>query len=120
MVDNIEPHIIKTDAGDLIEIPVSVLKTSFTSLYLFGGGYFRITPYFIIKLSGRWLNRKNRPVISYFHPRDIDSKHPRLKMPAARHFKTYVNVGSRTAVKMNKILSDFRFVSCEAYIEKFI
>ncbi|MEO8216122.1 MAG: polysaccharide deacetylase family protein [Acidobacteriota bacterium] len=112
-----EPHRISTPSGPLLEFPISVVEVAGIRLCLFGGGYFRISPYALIERAGANVRRKNRPVIYYIHPREIDPQHPRLPMPALRRFKSYVNLAS-TWRKLQRTVSEGRVTSFRDWMER--
>ena len=71
-----------------------------------GGGYFRLTPYPIIKS----LTKKSDYLMSYLHPRDLDFKQPKIKeLSFFRKFKSYVGLKGAES-KLNKWLTDFDFI----------
>lgn len=106
---NISPYWVETESGPLLELPMSVLPVLGQRLFVFGGGYLRLTPYRIIDLLSRSVNRSGRPVIYYLHPREIDPGHPRLSMGLVRKFKSYVNMRS-TMPKLRRLLRDQRLL----------
>jgi hypothetical protein len=83
-----------------------------------GGGYLRLLPYFIIKKKFVHFNTQNNPVMVYLHPRDFDPDTPRLKMPAYRALKCYINLKS-TKKKFDRLLEDFDFTTLESFCEKY-
>ena len=83
----------------IIEIPLTLG---------FGGGYFRLFPYFLTKRIARKANRGGRPAIFYIHPWELDPGQPRIKLSPTRRFRHYVNL-SKTAPRLEKLMSDFRF-----------
>lgn len=110
------PYIVSGNSKKLIEFPITVVKLFGRPLCLFGGGYLRLSPYFLIrKMAIRVLN-ENRPVIFYLHPRDIDLTQPRLSMNITRRFKSYVNLNT-TMAKAKNILKDFQIITYENYIQ---
>ncbi|MBD3170736.1 MAG: DUF3473 domain-containing protein [candidate division Zixibacteria bacterium] len=118
ITDNLGPHRIKTASGDLIEIPISVAGVMGKRVCFFGGGYFRLFPYRIIKRMTQAINNENRPAVFYIHPREIDPGHPRLKLGVVRNFKSYVNL-KKTGVKVEKLLTDFRFCPFKEWIDNY-
>lgn len=95
---------------------LSYMKIGKSKLPFFGGGYFRVTPYFITKYLTKDLN-KDRAVF-YMHPYEIDTeelgaiKAQYEKIP----FKWRVSqfVGRNTVEnKLHKLLGDFEFTSFE-------
>lgn len=106
---NIAPYWIETASGPLLELPMSILPLLGQRIFVFGGGYLRLTPFKIIEWLGRSVNQSGRPVIYYLHPREIDPGHPRLSMGAVRKFKSYVNLKS-TMPKLRRLLRSQQLV----------
>jgi polysaccharide deacetylase family protein (PEP-CTERM system associated) len=113
----LEPHRIRTPAGDLVEFPVTVSEVLGKRLCFFGGGYLRLYPYPLVRRMSQNVIDTGRPVIFYVHPREIDPQHPRLPMGLARRFKTYVNLRS-TEQKIRNILSDFPVTTFHEYMSQ--
>lgn len=112
---NITPYWIETEAGPLMELPMSVLPVLGKRIFVFGGGYLRLAPYRLIELLGRSINRSGRPVIFYLHPREIDPGHPRLPMGLVRKFKSYVNMQS-TRPKLRRLLRSQNLVPVREWL----
>ena len=72
-----------------------------------GGGYFRLFPYSMIK---KWTKQEKDYLLSYIHPRDLDSDQPIVPgLSVTRKFKSYV--GLRGAEKkLRHYLTDFKFI----------
>jgi len=95
---------LETPKGhQIFEVPVSCNRVLGRKVFLLGGGYFRLAPYWAIALGIRQLNKAQQPAVVYLHPREIDPTHPRLKMNLKRTFMSYVNVHTTTK-KLEKIL----------------
>lgn len=110
-------YTIHTAAGDLLEIPQSMVTILAHRLNMFGGGYLRLFPYSAIKWGIKRLQKNNLPLVVYVHPREIDPDHPRLKMSAYRHFKSYVNLRS-TYGKILRLCQEFEFTKMDSCIDK--
>lgn len=109
----LEPHVIETNAGKIVEIPQSVVEFFGRRMSFFGGGYLRLAPRWLIKWGVNMLRRENRPVIVYVHPREVDPEHPRLPLSPFRRFKCYVNLKS-TMGKLEWLCKNYKFVPmCE-------
>lgn len=106
----IKPHIIETSAGEVVEIPISVVEVCGNMINLCGGGYLRLFPLPIIKWGIKRLRMEGRPVIVYLHPREMDPYHQRLPLPMIRQFKTYVNLKS-TETKLWWLLNNIEWVT---------
>lgn len=112
------PHVICTaQGGRLIEFPISVATVLGRRLCLFGGGYLRLFPDWMIERGTRQVLNEGRPVIYYVHPREINPAHPRIPMSAVRRFKSYVNLES-TEPKIRRILDRFEVTTFERYIQQ--
>lgn len=78
--------------GEMTEFPITVARFGPGRICLFGGGYLRLFPYWMIRAAAQGVLREGRPVVFYVHPREVDPDHPRLPMSAHRRFRSYVNV----------------------------
>jgi polysaccharide deacetylase family protein (PEP-CTERM system associated) len=112
------PYVIDTASGPLIELPQSVIEFHGRRFSVFGGGYLRLAPEWVIRRGIQHLRRNNRPLIVYLHPREIDPEHPRLPMPAARRFKCYVNLKS-TYPKLSMLCRNYKFERIDSWLENF-
>ena len=79
----------------IYELPMNIGSWPFT--VPFGGGvYFRFFPTFILQQLFKHTFRKNKPVLSYFHPYDVDTDqerfmHPHLNDSQLLNWLMYVN-----------------------------
>lgn len=105
-----EPHAIETTHGNMWEFPISVASILGKPVCLFGGGYFRLSPYSMIKKYGTKVLSEGRPVVFYLHPRELDPAAPRLKLTPYRRFKSYVNLNG-VEQKLRRLLTDFEFTT---------
>lgn len=101
-------HTIHTAAGDLLEIPQSMVTLFGKRFCMFGGGYLRLFPYRLVKLGIKQLDRKNLPLVVYVHPRELDPDHPRLRMSPIRRFKSYVNLKTVHS-KLSRLCGEYPF-----------
>ncbi len=112
------PHEIETDTGTIREFPLSVAVLFKMRICFFGGGYLRLFPYSIIRYMSERVNKENRPVIYYVHPREIDPDHPRLPMRWKRQFQSYINLKS-TLPKINKLCGEQQLTSFKNWIAEY-
>ena len=104
-----EGGFINTPKGrQILEVPVTCNNFLGKKLYVLGGGYFRISPYWVIASGIKQLNQQGKPAMIYLHPREFDPLQPRLEMSKVRSFMSYVNLHT-TETKLEKLLSNFRF-----------
>ncbi|HNX00250.1 MAG TPA: polysaccharide deacetylase family protein [Candidatus Cloacimonadota bacterium] len=101
--DNLAPFQIKTEFGTVTEFPITVVNLFHKRLCVFGGGFLRLFPMPMIDVLSKKVNKENRPVVYYIHPREIDPDHPRMNLTRMRYFKSYVNLKT-TYPKLNAIL----------------
>lgn len=111
------PYVVHSDAGSVVEFPITVTEVLGRPMCFFGGGYLRLFPYRLTRTMGRRVVGEQRPVVFYVHPREIDPRHPRLPMNAVRRFKSYVGLkGARQ--KVSRILEDFPVTTFEDYLAR--
>ena len=111
---NATPSIINYKGIELKEFPINTVNLFGISWIYSGGGYFRLTPYFLIKL---WsLNSKY--TMTYFHPRDFDFMQPIINdLTLFRKFKSYVGLKS-CMPKLQKWVNDFNFIDLRTADQK--
>src|ERR1035437_2083891 len=105
----LEPHLVHTADGDLIEIPQTLVSSLGKRFSVFGGGYLRLAPMGVIRWAVRRVARERRPIIAYVHPREIDPNQPRLNLSLRRRFKTYDNLSS-TLSKLEDLCTQCKFI----------
>lgn len=110
------PHWLTLQSGSLLEFPVSVVPVAGKNICLFGGGYLRLAPKFLIHWGIKCLQKARRPLIVYVHPREIDIDQPRLQLPINRKFKCYVNLKS-TRPKLEWLLQNYHFKTIRSVAE---
>ena len=111
---SVEPYIIKTLAGDLLECPIPAVELFGRRLFLFGGGYLRLAPRFLIHWGFNKLHCKGQGVIIYLHPREIDPEHPRLPLSLIRRFKSYINIKG-TLPKLEWLCKRYKFCTMREF-----
>jgi len=113
LATSIGPHMIRTENGLLVEVPVPAAKILGVRFYLFGGGYLRLSPIRLIQWGINNLQQASQPLIVYIHPRELDPEQPRLPLSAIRRFRCYVNLKT-TLPKLRWLLKKYDFVPmCE-------
>lgn len=99
-------------AEGVLEFPVSSFRLGPVTFPL-GGGYFRVYP---CKLTEWGLRSGPDPAVFYIHPWEIDPGQPRIQAPMHRYMRHYINLRT-TERKLNRLLSDMRFVSFEDHLK---
>lgn len=103
------PARVQVNGGVLKEFPMNTVSVLGRCIVFSGGGYFRLLPYNII----RQFARRSDYVMTYFHPRDIDTDQPVIEnLSLTRRFKSYYGIkGCQN--KLEKLIDEFDFVSLD-------
>lgn len=112
------PYVVREESSKIIEFPVSVANIGGKSLCFFGGGYLRLSPYWLVRRMAHQVLNSGRPLIFYIHPREIDPEHPRLAMSWLRRFKSYVNLHD-TEDKVRRILDEFPVNTFQKFLQHY-
>lgn len=100
------PSFLEYNGIKLKEFPINTHNILGKPFIFSGGGYFRLFPYNAIK---NW-TKKSKYVMTYFHPRDFDSKQPIVPgLSIPRRFKSYVGIKNCRS-KLERWLRDFDFI----------
>jgi len=110
-------YLIQTSSGPLVEIPASVVQILGLRFCLFGGGYLRLAPKWLIRWGIDRLRRADMPLVVYVHPREVDPDHPRLPLGLKRRFKSYVNLKS-TMSKLEWLCREYKFCTMHELAEQ--
>jgi polysaccharide deacetylase family protein (PEP-CTERM system associated) len=99
-----------TQAGRLLEIPVTTVKLANRNFPCGGGGYFRLLPYRVSQWAMTRVNSKDgEPCLFYFHPWEIDPDQPRQQgISLKTRVRHYLNL-SKMEGRLNCLLDDFRW-----------
>lgn len=104
------PHVhqLETEGGPLWELPPSTVELGRVRIPVAGGGYFRFCPYFLFKRLLRKSAQSGDPLVTYFHPWELDPFQPRMNGPLLSRVRHYTNL-SRTEGRLVRLLDDFSF-----------
>ena len=126
---DLEPQ--RYDLGDglsIVEIPLATVVVRGIRVPIAGGGYFRLLPLAILSAAVTRVNAELRPFMTYFHPYEFDGErldafrvvHPTdvSQLLHAWRFNLHQNLGrgAPMVAKLNKLMQQFRFVTCEEYL----
>jgi polysaccharide deacetylase family protein (PEP-CTERM system associated) len=110
------PHTIRTEAGDLLEVPLTAVEKGSRCWPVGGGGYFRLLPYAVTRRAIEQVNAAGRAAIVYFHPYEFSRAVlvPRLtsigRYLSGGRYVVFHNVNRGTnRRRFLRLLSDFRF-----------
>ncbi len=112
-------HLIETSFGSLVEFPQSIITVFSKRIHIFGGGYLRLAPEWLLRWGVERLYRQGRPLIVYVHPRDIDVDQPRLPLSVLRRFKSYCNLNT-TAGKLDWLCRTQTFQTMEELMSDYL
>lgn len=109
------PAIISKNGVEIKEFPITYRSILNRHVIFSGGGYFRLFPYYLIK---KWTKESPQYLISYIHPRDLDSKQPVIRdLSLIRRFKSYYGL-NKAETKLRKWLTEFDFMDIETASNK--
>lgn len=101
-------HQISTERGALWELPPSTVEVGSVRVPVAGGGYFRICPYPLFRALLRKAERTGIPLVTYFHPWELDPEQPKMRGSLLSRFRHYTNL-RKTEGRLLRLLEDFRF-----------
>jgi polysaccharide deacetylase family protein (PEP-CTERM system associated) len=111
-----EPHIVRCNRGQLIEMPSATFGVGGMRVPYAGGGYLRLFPFGFLRFAIGIDNSLGRLTNVYVHPREIDIGQPRMHINSLlRKFKYYVGLGS-TEAKLSKMLARYDWVGIRRWI----
>jgi len=100
------------------EVLLSCISIFGKNLPWAGGGYFRLTPYWIFKKGIERILKKKDVATIYVHPWEFDPAQPRFKNIKLQYrFRHYINL-KRMESKFALLLKDFKFQPIRKYIEE--
>jgi polysaccharide deacetylase family protein (PEP-CTERM system associated) len=102
-------EIWRNGSAGLIEFPVGTARILGLNLPIGGGGYFRLSPFALVRLGMQRVNgREQQPVMFYLHPWELDPGQPRPPMAWRHRFRHYIGLESE-ADKLSSMLDQFHF-----------
>jgi len=107
---------IDTDAGAIVEYPVSTWPLWGRNLPVGGGGYFRLLPGAVTRAACRGLARRGRPASIYLHPWEFDPEQPRCPAPPFKRWRHYLNL-ERTLPRLEALLASARWGTMSEVLE---
>jgi hypothetical protein len=108
-------HQFRTESGIIWEIPPSTVSICGMRVPIGGGGYFRIFPYWVFRTLFRKAETTNSPLVTYFHPWEVDPDQPRMEGSCLSRFRHYTNL-HRTHERLSRLLNDFSFAPIKEVI----
>lgn len=88
-----KPFRVNTSAGPFIEYPMSTFRFAGSpNLPVTGGGYLRILPFWYGRFGIQQALKEGLPIITYFHPWELDPEQPRIQAPRRATLRHYTNL----------------------------
>ncbi|PVW16474.1 polysaccharide deacetylase family protein [Marixanthomonas spongiae] len=112
----------KTPHG-IIELPMTVNRFTVKEVAFAGGVYFRNLPFYVIKKRFKTYFKAEQPVLSYFHPYDIDVDQEQFMHPEINnsHFYNFLMRNNRKNVFKRldalKAETDYTIIPYQRYVE---
>ncbi|MDR0865168.1 MAG: polysaccharide deacetylase family protein [Candidatus Symbiothrix sp.] len=104
-----KPTLIKHNGVEIKEFPINTGKVLGKDFVFGGGGYFRLFPYWLIKL----LMQQSDYNMTYLHMRDFDAEQHRFTyFDFERKFKSYYGLKG-TYSKFMQFVHDYKWISVE-------
>jgi polysaccharide deacetylase family protein (PEP-CTERM system associated) len=101
----------------LLEVPLSCSNYAGIRIPCSGGAYLRFYPYSLFSHLSRNILNKNRPLIFYIHPWEVDDAPPKVLLPFFKSLRHYYN-SSSSVKKIERLLSEFEFTSIQNVINE--
>jgi polysaccharide deacetylase family protein (PEP-CTERM system associated) len=105
-----DPHLLKSSAGTLVELPPTTLRRAGINFPAAGGAYFRLLPYALPGVAFRDCALRGMPGTFYVHPWEMDPDQPRLDVSWSARTRHYGGL-ARTVPRLERLLAEFRFNS---------
>ena len=111
---NIINPIITDSKSNLIEIPMATDRIPLIgNIPIAGGFYLRFLPYFYMKYGLKKINKNENPFIFYIHPKDLDSKMPKINEYTWHYYHNLKG----SIKKFEKILNEFNFITIKEFLK---
>ena len=111
------PFRVSTPAGPLTEFPITTFRLGWGPNWpVAGGGYLRIFPFLYTRLGVSRAVREGVPVITYFHPWELDQEQPRMAGRPLSRLRHYTNL-SRTSDRIRRLCGLIDYMPFETALE---
>jgi len=105
-----KPYRVETQAGSLLECPITTFRWRERNMPVGGGGYLRIFPWWYTRFGIRSTQREGVPLIVYFHPWEVDPEQPRLPGRLKSRLRHYTNL-RHMETRLRRLLQLMPFTS---------
>ena len=126
------PEIMRYDTKNgvpIVEVPITSLPIRNLRLPVAGGGYFRLTPFPILRLALRESMRNLQPLVMYFHPYEFEQRRLNVfdageisgckKYLRSLLFNAHQNLGRHGMPhKLSRLVDCFSFSTCRDFLQQ--
>jgi len=99
----------RSGGASITEFPIGTVRLFGMNVPIGGGGFFRLSPFALVRLGIRRVNdRERQPIMFYVHPWELDSEQPRPPMAWHHRFRHYVGIDQEVP-KLACLLNQFSF-----------
>ena len=99
----------------IIEIPLSCIEMLQCRIPFSGGAYFRFIPYKIYRNFIKKLNKRNRELVFYIHPWELNNSLPKNSVKSLSKIRKFHNI-NKVGARLKSLTDDFEFCSVEEFI----
>ena len=103
-----DPHRIRRDGGELVEVPATTLRVGRLTLPASGGAYFRLLPYALLRGGLEQAARRGAPGMFYIHPWELDDWAPDVSAPWHQRLRTFAG-RRRCWGRLERLHGEFEF-----------
>lgn len=100
----------------IIELPLSCVEFLHIRMPFSGGAYFRFIPYSIFRHLIKRINKKNRSIIFYIHPWELNNSLPKNKLNKLSRIRKYYRI-DKVETRLKSLIDEFEFYSIEEYLK---
>jgi polysaccharide deacetylase family protein (PEP-CTERM system associated) len=108
------PHVVRRQAGEILEIPMATAEVGGVRIPVAGGAYLRHLPLGVTRRGLHALADAGVPGMFYVHPWELDPGQPRLRVSPLTRWRHYGGLSS-VRERLELLLREFRFTSVEAW-----
>lgn len=111
------PYVIRCNAGELVEFPLTIYTALGVRMPATGGAYLRHFPYAVVRHAFAERTKQREPGVFYVHPWELDPEQPRLRAPFMTRVRHYRGL-NHTAPRIARLLREFRFSAIEPWLSE--
>jgi polysaccharide deacetylase family protein (PEP-CTERM system associated) len=113
----------------IVEIPITSLPLRNLRLPIAGGGYFRLTPFPVLRVALKESMRNQQPLVMYFHPYEFAQRRLNVfdagaiggckKYLRSLLFNAHQNLGRHSMPhKLSRLVECFSFTTCKEFLQE--